>query len=274
MKKTETARDLVLECATLLSALRAKSPLVHCLTNSVVENFTANVLLAIGASPAMIPDPEESGMFAGVADALLVNVGTVTKPQTEAMRRAVASARAAGRPWVLDPVAVGALPLRTSFAREVLALGPAVVRGNASEIIALAGEKSTGKGVDSTASVDQAGDAAAAVADAAKGTALVTGAVDLVLSAAGERATVSNGTPLMTRVTGVGCAQGAVVAAFCAVSGGDWFSAATAAALVTAVAGDMAAEKAKLPGSFQIAFLDALAEIDGEVLCERARLAR
>ena len=111
MKKTETARDLVLECATLLSALRAKSPLVHCLTNSVVENFTANVLLAIGASPAMIPDPEESGMFAGVADALLVNVGTATKPQTEAIvrwRRDMGVLRAGRHPR--GHVAAGELP--------------------------------------------------------------------------------------------------------------------------------------------------------------------
>lgn len=126
------------------------SPLVHCMTNDVVQTFTANVLLAIGASPAMVIDPDEASQFAAIADALLINVGTLTVERAAAMRAAAHSAQQAGKPWTLDPVAVGALTLRTEFCRELLALQPAAVRGNASEIMALAGMSGGGRGVDTT----------------------------------------------------------------------------------------------------------------------------
>ncbi|MDU4226892.1 MAG: hydroxyethylthiazole kinase, partial [Klebsiella grimontii] len=121
------------------------SPLVHCMTNDVVQTFTANVLLAIGASPAMVIDPDEASQFAAIADALLINVGTLTVERAAAMRAAAHSATQAGKPWALDPVAVGALTLRTEFCRELLALQPAAVRGNASEIMALAGMSGGGR---------------------------------------------------------------------------------------------------------------------------------
>lgn len=124
--------------AELLDAVRASSPLVHSITNSVVTGFTANVLLALGAAPAMVDIVGESGMFAGIANGLLVNLGTPTPEQREAMREAVAGANAAGTPWVLDPVAIGALPVRTALAAEIVEARPTVVRGNASEIMALA----------------------------------------------------------------------------------------------------------------------------------------
>ena len=118
MNHPATPAEWTRAAGALLGTMRTRVPLVHCLTNHVVTNFTANVLLAAGAAPAMIHDPEESAIFAGVASALLVNVGTIEREQAEAMRRAVAAANAAGRPWVLDPVAVGALPLRTQVAAE------------------------------------------------------------------------------------------------------------------------------------------------------------
>ncbi|WP_199781137.1 hydroxyethylthiazole kinase, partial [Cronobacter malonaticus] len=126
--------------APVVTQLRRHAPLVHCITNDVVQNFTANVLLALGASPAMVVDTEEAAQFAAIADALLINLGTLTHPQQQAMRAAIDSACAAGKPWTLDPVAVGALTLRTEFAQEILARRPAAIRGNASEIRALAGE--------------------------------------------------------------------------------------------------------------------------------------
>ena len=141
MNTTASSAEWTRAAGALLGEMRKRAPLVHCLTNHVVTNFTANVLLAAGAAPAMIHDPEESSIFAGVASALLVNVGTIEREQAEAMRRAVASANAAGRPWVLDPVAVGALPLRTTLSAELVAQHPAMVRGNASEILALAGKE-------------------------------------------------------------------------------------------------------------------------------------
>ncbi len=136
--------------AHLRHLLRAHSPLVHCMTNDVVQTFTANVLLAVGASPAMVIDPREAAQFAAIADALLINVGTLTADRAVAMRAAVEQARRADKPWTLDPVAVGALTVRTAFCRELLALHPAAIRGNASEILALAGMSGGGRGVDTT----------------------------------------------------------------------------------------------------------------------------
>ncbi len=116
------------------------------MTNDVVQTFTANVLLAVGASPAMVIDPREAAQFAAIADALLINVGTLTEDRAVAMRAAVEHARQAGKPWTLDPVAVGALTVRTAFCHELLALQPATIRGNASEILALAGMSAGGRG--------------------------------------------------------------------------------------------------------------------------------
>jgi hydroxyethylthiazole kinase len=143
------------------AALLARTPLVHCLTNTVVQTITANALLAAGAAPAMVDAPEEAGDFAAVASAVLVNVGTVHARTAEAMRLAARSAGAAGTPWVLDPVAVGGLVYRSELATDLVGLRPTVVRGNASEVMALAGAGGGGRGVDSTDSTDDAAKAAA-----------------------------------------------------------------------------------------------------------------
>jgi hydroxyethylthiazole kinase len=256
----------------LLAAMRAAPPLVHCLTNHVVTNFTANVLYAAGAAPAMIHDPEEAAMFAGVASALLVNLGTIEREQAEAMRRAVAAANAAGRPWVLDPVAVGVLPLRTQLASELVEGHPALIRGNASEILALAGSGSGGRGVDSTQGVDAAEGAARDLADRTGAAVLVTGPVDFAVAPGGAAVRIVNGVPQLTRVTGVGCAQGALCAALCAASGGDALLAAVAAALLVGIAGERAARVSTRPGSFQIAFLDALDAVDSAAFETEGRL--
>ncbi|EBO6117698.1 hydroxyethylthiazole kinase, partial [Salmonella enterica] len=143
-----------LHCRTLaahtLKHFRALSPLTHCMTNDVVQTFTANTLLALGASPAMVIDPVEARPFAAIANALLVNVGTLTASRAEAMRAAVESAYDAKTPWTLDPVAVGALEFRRRFCLDLLSLRPAAIRGNASEILALAGMALGGRGVDTT----------------------------------------------------------------------------------------------------------------------------
>ena len=133
------------------AALRQRHPLVQALTNSVSTNFVANVLLAAGAAPAMVDNPEEAALFAGIADAVLINLGTPTSAQVESMRLAAAAAQKAGKPWVLDPIAAGALPWRGAVAAELLQFKPAIVRGNASEIIGLAGLGGGGRGVDSSA---------------------------------------------------------------------------------------------------------------------------
>jgi hydroxyethylthiazole kinase len=242
--------------------VRERAPLVHCLTNLVVTNFTANVLLALGAAPAMVVAREEVAEFAPLANALSVNLGTLDLPQSKAIRAAVDAANGAGKPWVLDPVAVGPLRFRTGFAFDLLDLHPAVIRGNASEIISLSGGAASGRGVDSTALTDAALDAAQLLALKTHAVVAVTGATDYVTD--GRRnVALSNGSPLMTRVTGVGCALSATVAAFVGVARADEFWQATVAALaVTAVAGELAARDAALPGSFAVAYLDRLASLD------------
>lgn len=254
-----------------LDRVRAREPLVQCLTNTVVTNFTANALLALGAAPAMVDIPVEAGAFARVASGVLVNLGTVHAEQRTAMTEAARAAREAGTPWVLDPVAIGALPVRTALAHELLALRPAVVRGNASEIIALAGAGGGGRGVDSAQDVEAAADAARELARSSGAVVAVSGAVDLVTD--GERtARVANGDALLTRVTGGGCALGAVMAAYASVDG-DRFETTVAAVAAYTVAAEIAVDRSAGPGSFAVSFLDALAGLTGADLDRRADLS-
>jgi hydroxyethylthiazole kinase len=255
----------------ILERIRARHPLVHCLTNHVVKNFTANVLLALGAAPAMVEQADEAAEFATLADALLVNLGTLDEPQIAAIRRAIPSANQARKPWVLDPVAVGPLTVRTQFAREIVALRPALIRGNASEIIALAGQTGRGRGVDSGDAAEAALTAAHILAAQTGGAILVTGPLDYATAGA-ETVACANGHPLMTRVTGVGCAQGAVAAA-CAAVAESPLAAAVAAATILGVAGDLAARVSSRPGSFATALLDALDQLDAAVLRREAKLS-
>ncbi|HST71411.1 MULTISPECIES: hydroxyethylthiazole kinase [Kocuria] len=258
--------------AAALEDLRAAVPLVQCITNTVVTNFTANVLLAVGASPAMTDIQGEGGVFAELADGLLVNTGTPTAEQRGAAYEAVGARLRAGRPWVLDPVAVGALPVRTAFARDLLEFRPAIVRGNASEVIGLAGGAG-GRGTDATDGVDAARDAAAALAVRAGSAVAVSGPVDLVRAADGTVVRVPHGTPLLTRVTGGGCALGALMAAFTGVRE-DPAAAAVAATTVYTLAAEDAAAQAAGPGSFAVALLDRLDAITPEQVAARAGLVR
>ncbi|WP_407940156.1 hydroxyethylthiazole kinase [Nakamurella leprariae] len=247
--------------ATAIDAMRSSSPLVHCITNRVVANFTANVLLAAGAAPAMVDDPEDAEVLAGVAGALLVNLGTVTRAQAAGMRAAIAAVNAASPtvPWVLDPVAIGALPLRTGLAAEFARQGPAIIRGNASEIGALAGGTG-GRGVDSTASPDEVAEVAENVARSLGSVVAMSGTVDLITD--GTRTVrVTAGHPLLTRVTGVGCALGSVMGALAAVT--DPLTAAIAATAMVCLAGETAAGDGSTDGevgtgTFAVRFLDAL----------------
>ncbi len=256
----------------LLARLRERAPLVHCMTNSVSGGFTANALLALGASPAMIPDAVEAPLFARSADALLVNLGTVTAADAIVMKDAVDAAREIKKPWVLDPVAVGALPVRTDLARYLARRFPSVIRGNASEIIALAGGAPAARGVDSSAAEGDADEPARSLACATDCVVMATGGTDFIASPDGSELHVFNGTPLLSRVTGVGCAQGAICAAFCAVAEGDAFAAAAAAALVVAIAGEKAARSSHGIGSFAVAYLDALDTLSGEDVKSLARV--
>lgn len=250
-----------------LDALRAAHPLVQCITNAVVTGFTANALLALGASPAMCDLPGEAGRFARVADGLLVNLGSPRVEQRDGAREAVT----VGTPWVLDPVAVGSLPVRTALAHELLEHAPAVIRGNASEILALAGRSEGGRGVDALDRPEDAANAARDLARRTGGTVAVSGEVDLVTD--GERdAWIHGGDALLTRVTGGGCTLGATTAAFLAVAAP--FEAAVAACAVHAAASERAASHSRRPGSFAVAFLDALDALTPDDLAgDRVRIA-
>lgn len=251
--------------AAALDALREAAPLTQCVTNAVVTNFTANALLALGAAPAMCDIPGEAGMFAEISGGVLVNLGTPTSEQRDAAREAVT----AGTPWVLDPVAVGALPVRTALAHELLEHRPAIIRGNASEILALAGAGAGGRGVDATDSAEDALDAARSLAIRTGGTVAVSGETDLIVDAT-RTARVTGGSALLTKVTGGGCALGAAMASLLAVA--PAFDAASAASAIWAVAAERAASRTGGPGSFAVAFLDELAAIQPADLDGRVRV--
>lgn len=252
-----------------LRDFRAAAPLVQCLTNSVVTGWTANVLLASGAAPAMIDNPHEAGDFARVASAVLVNLGTPQDQTVAAMKSAVHHADDVGTPWVLDPVAVGALTWRTQIAQELLTHGkPAIVRGNASEIIALGGGAG-GRGPESVDSAEDALAAARLLSGRTAGAVAVSGAVDH-LSTSTHLIRLANGHPWLTKVTGVGCALGALMAGYTAVV--EPLLAATAATAHLTVAADLAAQQAVGPGSFAVALLDTLERLTPAELADRVIL--
>jgi hydroxyethylthiazole kinase len=258
---------LAAETARLLAVLRAQRPLVQAVTNFVSMDVAANALLAIGASPAMVHAPEEAEDFGAIASALVVNIGTLSQEWVVGMEAAAAVAGRLGRPWVLDPVGVGATRYRDETTRRLLLKKPTIVRGNASEIIAAArvaglhGEAAAPKGVDSAHEVNAARSPAMALARHQKCVVAATGAIDLVTD--GVRVVeLANGSPLMSKVTALGCALSAIVAAFAALTP-DALLASAAAIGVYGVAGEMAAEAASRPGGFRVAFLDAL-DVVGE----------
>lgn len=258
------------EVADCWEALREQSPLTQCLTNIVVAPFVANVLLAAGASVAMVDNEHEAGGFAGVAAGVVVNLGTPYDETVAAMRAAVRGAAEAGTPWVLDPVGAGGLPWRTQVARDLLDLAPpAVIRGNASEILGLTGGGG-GRGVDSTDAVEDAVSAARDLAMQLGTVVAVSGPTDHLTDGPGVLR-LSHGHPWMTRVTGMGCALGALMAACTAVAQSPLVGAATATAALT-LAAETAAENSAGPGTFAVALLDELSLLAPTDLAARVAL--
>lgn len=260
--------------ARQLTSLRRASPLVHNITNHVAMTPIANTLLAIGASPLMAHALEEMQDIVGIADALCINIGTLSGPWIDAMHLAAHTAHLAGKPWVLDPVGVGASALRQQTCRALLAYQPSVIRGNASEILALAGEASQSRGVDSgddaREACDRATQAAHALARQHDCVVAMTGAVDVVTD--GRRMIrITGGHPLMGRVTAMGCALSSVVAAFIAANDASLSATATALACY-ACAGEHAGRIAAGPGSFVGVFMDTLYALDGETAALETRM--
>ncbi len=237
---------------TLLARLRRERPPVHVLTSPVAMSFSANVLLAAGAEPSMTSRPEVVEEFVAATRALVVNLGMLDADRETAVRRAVAAAAARGRPWLLDPVKVEQAGRRRRLALELLRQRPAVLRANREEIACLAG----------------AGQEPAALARAFDTVVLATGRIDRVTD--GRRSFgLALGSPLMDRVTAMGCALSALAGAFLAVAA-DAFEAAVASILVFDVAGELAAEGARGPGSFRVAFLDTLYGLGQDDIDRRA----
>lgn len=249
-------------------ALQECAPLVHCLTNDVVTNFTANVLLAMGACPAMVVAEQECADFVPLASALLVNVGTLTVAQAQAMGNAVRVAATVQKPWVLDPVAYGVLKFRSDVCDELLAFSPAVIRGNAAEISAMAGSASLSKGPESLVSSHDVIEQAKMVAKKYKTIVAMTGQTDYVTDGDLVYA-LHNGHEYLTRITGAGCALSAMVAAYSAVCETPLLAALTALSHM-AIAGELAAKRVRGVGSFSVALLDYLQWLGQEFHTQQA----
>jgi hydroxyethylthiazole kinase len=255
-----------------LSAIRARKPLVHNITNYVVMNETANAVLALGALPVMAHAREEVEEMVGLAGALVLNIGTLSEAWIEAMIAAGAAANARGVPVVLDPVGAGATRYRTETAKRILdTIDVAVLRGNAGEVATLVGVEAEVRGVES---VGAGGDPAGLAREAARTLGLVasvTGPVDHVSD--GERAAaVANGHELLAAITGTGCMSTAITGCFLAAKE-DPFEAAAEALVAFGVAGEDAAADAKGPGSFHVALYDSLAALDPATVGARAKIS-
>lgn len=252
---SDVVSTVVERAAALLAGIRARNPRVHCITNTVAQAFTANTLLAAGATPSVTISPEEIAGFVSSADNLLVNLGTLDRERREAIAIALDAAAAKRLPWVLDPVFVDRSPSRLEFARTLIARRPAVIRLNAAELTALAGE---------AASVD----CADKFARTSGSIVALTGEVDVVTD--GERqVSLHNGDELMGKVTAMGCAGSAFVASALAVEQDRWLAAASAM-MVFGIAGELAADISDGPGSLAFAILDSLHAMTPDMVLQDA----
>lgn len=257
-------------------AVRERAPLVHCITNLVVINLNANVLLAAGASPVMAHAHEEVHDMVGIAQALVLNIGTLDPYWVQSMKMGLAAATVRGIPTVLDPVGAGATAYRNRVLEDLLNVAsPTVIRGNGSEIMSTAGAAIKTRGVDSSAAANDALGAAQALVGRTQGTVCVSGAVDHILDAKKRWARLSNGHVWMTKITGVGCSATALIGAFCAVQPDTW-RATTAAMALMGLAGEVAAEKSQARGlgvgSMAAQWLDELQLLDEATFTKRLKL--
>lgn len=243
--------------------VREKSPLVHNITNYVVMNNTANALLAVGASPIMAHAHSEIIDMTSICQSLVINIGTLDEYWVESMLKAAQTAQELNKPFVLDPVGAGATAYRDNVLSQILPFKPTVIRGNASEILALAKRNtSPSKGVDSTAQSTEAIEAARSLNEQFGSIVCISGETDIIVS---QNRTIylNNGNALMTKVTGLGCSATAIIGAFIAVIE-DKTTAVCAATALMSIAGEIAAKQASGPGSLQMHLLDKLYNITSD----------
>ena len=258
-----------------INAVRERGPLVHSITNFVVMNLNANVLLAAGASPVMAHAHEEVQAMAGIAQSLVLNIGTLEPAWIESMRLALLTAAQRGIPTVLDPVGAGATAYRNASIELLLnTASPTVIRGNGSEIMSVAGANVQTRGVDSGAAANDALGSARALVGRTGGVVCVSGQTDHIVDAT-RWALLSNGHPWMTKITGVGCSATALIGAFCAVQPDAWRATVSAMTLM-GVVGEVAAEKAVVRkqgvGSMQVLMLDELQLLDQATFDARLKM--
>jgi hydroxyethylthiazole kinase len=265
--------NLAVKCAENLDKIRQNKPLIHNITNYVVMNYTANVLLAAGASPVMAHAESEVEEMVGFAGALVINIGTLSDSWISSMLTAGRKASKLGTPIVLDPVGSGATRLRTETAKTIAAeTNVTIIRGNASEILSLHNEQSKSKGVDSQHSVDEAEGSAMVLAKELGATLAITGRVDFITD--GTRILrVENGHSMMPMVTGTGCSATAIIGAFASVDPDPLVAAATGLAFF-GLAGELAGQTARGPGSFMTAILDALYQISPDDIVAGCKIGK
>jgi len=257
---------------TLLNRVRESKPLVHHITNYVTVNDCANITLAIGASPVMADDIGEAAEIASIAQAVVLNIGTLSGRTIPSMISAGKSANVNGAPVLIDPVGAGASKLRNDTVERLLnEVKPCVLRGNISEIRFIAGLSAETKGVDASesdlAGTGDAGQIVKTLAQKLGCVVVVSGAVDAV-SDGGKVIYIENGHPMLGNITGTGCMCSSLIGSFCGAAKDEPFAAAAAAMLCMGIAGELAYKAAGRlgNGSFLSALHDAVSRMDAETL--------
>lgn len=254
-----------------IESVRQQAPLVHNITNFVVMNNTANALLAVGASPIMAHAHSEVEGMVAIAHALVINIGTLDEYWVTSMLMAASAANTSNKPWILDPVGAGATSYRDEVLQKLLQFKPTVIRGNASEILALAKANATiTKGVDSTAASSDAVGAARYLNKELGSVICISGATDYIIDKQ-QTIAIHNGHPLMTKVTGLGCSATAIIGAFAGIIENKVEATAAAMALL-GIAGELAADQSTGPGSLQLQTLDHLYNMAEETFLTRLKL--
>lgn len=270
-------KDIKLKVGELLSEIKNKKPLIHNITNYVTVNDCANAVLGIGASPIMADDIAEAADITAISSALVINIGTLNYRTVEAMLASAKKANEIGVPVVFDPVGAGASLLRNETTQKILSkVKISVLRGNMSEIAFVAGLNATTKGVDASdkdINSNDGVDMAISVAKKLRCVVAITGVIDII-SDGQHVVKISNGHKMLSNVTGTGCMTTALVGSFCGATTEDYFSAAIGGVVSMGIAGEIAFEKAggNGTGSFHIAIIDAISQLNNNIIVERAKI--
>jgi hydroxyethylthiazole kinase len=259
----------------LFKKLKQQNPLIHHITNNVTINDCANATLAIGGSPVMATSIEEVADMVNLANALVINFGTIDDETYAAMLRAGQAANQKGIPVIFDPVGVGATAFRTDRAKDFLKhVSVSIVRGNASEVFAIIGGEAKTRGVDSGDLAISAKELAFNAASQLQAITVISGKLDTI-SNGEEIVQIDNGDIWLTRVTGTGCMTASLIASFAGVTD-DWFSAAVAGMSVMSLAGERAKkalQEIEGIGTYRIKLMDEIFQMNEQIWAEEVRLS-